>query len=204
MNKLSEFLSKLFTKYYYWKNKTFVNVEYLYIATNTGCFFKFPAIKSSWAQKNYKVSDDKLICPNREPNDYFEPIKDNNIYDPRCRHFYYTSLTSVDKISFTEPYKFSGGKWMNDICVRTELNEGKAPDILICMVINYYDFDIFRDKIDQYKEKETTEVMILHYKNDLMVIYDSLYFMTEFECHGNDPNCVLINFFNVYYKSILD
>ena len=93
---------------------------------------------------------------------------------------------------------------MNDICVRTELNEGKAPDILICMVINYYDFDIFRDKIDQYKEKETTEVMILHYKNDLMVIYDSLYFMTEFECHGNDPNCVPINFFNVYYKSILD
>ena len=93
---------------------------------------------------------------------------------------------------------------MNDICVRTELNEGKAPDILICMVINYYDFDIFRDKIDQYKEKETTEVMILHYKNDLMIIHDSLYFMTEFECHGNDPNCVPINFFNVYYKSILD
>ena len=87
-NKLSEFLLKLFTKYYYWKNKTFVNVEYLYIATYTGCFFKFPAIKSSWAQKNFKVSDVKLICPNREPNDYFEPIKDNNIYSPRCRHFY--------------------------------------------------------------------------------------------------------------------
>ena len=204
-NKLSEFLAKLFTKYYNWKNKTYVNVEYLYIATDKGCFFKFPAIRSSWAQQGYKVSDDKFICPNREEsNNYFDPIKNPNIYDPRCRHFYYISLTSKDKISFTEPYKFSGGKWMNDICVRTELKEGKAPDFLICMVINYYDFDIFRDKIEQYKEKESTEIMILHYKNNLSVIYDSLHFMTEFECHGDDSTCVPINFFNVYYKSILD
>ena len=203
-NKLSEFLAKLFTKYYNWKNKTYVNVEYLYIATDKGCFFKFPAIRSSWAQTNYIVSDDTLICSTRDLNKYFQPIPDTNIYDPRCRHFYYISLNSKDKISFTEPYKFSGGKWMNDICVRTELKEGKAPDFLICMVINYYDFDIFRDKIEQHKEKETTEVMILHYKNDLRVIYDSLHFMTEYECHGDDSNCIPINFFNVYYKSILD
>ena len=91
------------------------------MALKSGCFFKFPAIKSNWAQQNYKVEDDKLICPNREENNYFKPINDNETYDPRCRHFYYTSLNSTDKITFTSPYKFSIDKYMNDIYIRTEL-----------------------------------------------------------------------------------
>lgn len=47
------------------------------------------------------------------------------------------------------------------------------------MVINYYDFDAFRDKIDEYKK--LGEIMLLHYKNtydvnskNLNVLYDSL------------------------------
>ena len=52
---------------------------------------------------------------------------------------------------------------MNDIYIRTEHKEGKATDVVLCMVINYYDFDAFRDKIDRYKE--LIEIMLLHYKN---------------------------------------
>ena len=59
---------------------------------DSGYIFKFPAIKSNWAQQDYIVDNDELICPNREPNQYFNPIKESIIYDPRCRHFYYTSL----------------------------------------------------------------------------------------------------------------
>ena len=165
-NKVSEFLAKLFTKYFNWKNKTYVNIEYLYMALNTGSFFKFPAIKSSWAQANYTPDDDKRICPNRTSNSPFNfaPIQNESIYDPRCRPFYYSSLNSSDKITFTAPYKFSGGKYMSDICIRTELKNYSAPDAVLCMVINYYDLDVFRDKIDVFKE--LTEIMLLHYKND--------------------------------------
>ena len=59
-------------------------------------------------------------------------------YDPRCRHFYYTSLNSTFKITFIAPYKFSGDKYMNDIYIRTEHKEGKTQDVVLCMVINYY------------------------------------------------------------------
>ena len=54
-------------------------------------------------------------------------------------------------------------KYMNDIYIRTELKEGKAQDVVLCMVINYYDLDTFIDKIDEYKE--LIEIMLLHYKN---------------------------------------
>ena len=208
-NKLSEFLAKLFTKYFNWKNKTYVNIEYLYMALESGCFFKFPAIKSNWAQPDYIVEDDPLICPDRSPNQYFVPIENGSIYDPRCRHFYYSSLNSTDKITFTAPYKFSGGKYMSDICIRTELKDGKAPDVVLCMVINCYDLDVFRDKIDEYKE--LTEIMLLHYKNtyninskNLNILYDSSYFISEFNSHIENSDIIPINFFDVYYKKILD
>ena len=237
-NKLSEFLAKLFTKYFNWKNKTYVNIEYLYMVLNTGCFFKFPAIKSNWAQENYTPEDDIRICPNRTSDSPFNftPIQNESIYDPRCRPFYYSSLISSDKITFTSPYKFSGGKYMSDICIRTELKNDSAPDAVLCMVINYYDLDVFREKIDEFKE--LTEIMLLHYKNDssqvsqnlnmlykndsndtsqnldendsnntlqnLNVIYDSSYFISEFNSHMEINNSIPINFFNVYYKSILD
>ena len=206
-DKLSEFLAKLFNKYFNWKNKTYVNVEYLYIATNTGCFYKFPAIKSGWAQVNYTVKDIELCANRSNPNPYFTPFNDPTKYDPRCRPFYYSSIISEDKISFTTPYQFSSGNWLNDICIRTDLINGTAPEIVLCMVINYYDLDVFRDKIDEYKE--LTELMLIHHHYDneskkLNVIYDSSYFISEMKCHQNDSKCVPINFFDVYYKSILD
>ena len=212
-DKLSEFLSKLFNKYFNWKNKTYVNVEYLYITLKSGCFYKFPAIKSSWAQSDYnaKDADDKIICPsrNKSNNEYFDPIQNENKYDPRCRPFYKESIFSDDKISFTKPYYFTSGNWLSDICIRTELsNSGKkAPEIVLCMVINYFDLDIFRDEINEYKE--TTEIMIAHNRQEsknlnLNILYDSSFFISEFKCHTKDPNCIPINFFNVYYKSILD
>ena len=135
-DKLSEFLAKLFNKYFNWKNKTYVNVEYLYIATNTGCFYKFPAIKSGWAQVNYTVKDIELCANRSNPNPYFTPFNDPTKYDPRCRPFYYSSIISEDKISFTTPYQFSSGNWLNDICIRTDLINGTAPEIVLCMVIN--------------------------------------------------------------------
>ena len=101
---------------------------------DSGYIFKFPAIKSNKAQQDYIVDNDELICPNQ----YFNPIKESTIYDPRCRHFYYTSLNSTFKITFIAPYKFSGDKYMNDIYIRTEHKEGKAQDVVLCMVINYF------------------------------------------------------------------
>ena len=178
---------------------------------NTGCFFKFPAIKSNWAQENYTPEDDIRICPNRTSDSPFNftPIQNENIYDPRCRPFYYSSLISSNKITFTSPYKFSGGKYMSDICIRTELKNDSAPDAVLCMVINYYDLDVFRDKIDEFKE--LTEIMLLHYKNtydinskNLNIIYDSSYFISEFKTHIENNDTIPINFFDVYYKKILD
>ena len=212
-DKLSEFLGKLFEKYFSWKNKTYVNVEYLYMTLNTGCFYKFPAIKSGWAQDNYTIEDDPLICTNTEQegrkSNFFNDPLPKDIYDPRCRPFYYSSIKSTDKISFTAPYKFSNGKWLSDICIRTD-KKGAIPDEVLCMVINYFDLDVFRDETEEYKE--LTEVMILHYKNlneaslykNLNVLYDSSYFISEFNCYADDTNCVPINFFDVYYKNIID
>ena len=72
--------------------------------------------------------------------------------------------------------------------IRTELKEGKAPDAVLYMVINYYDLDTFIDKIGEYKE--LIEIMLLHYKNtydvnskDLNILYDSSYFISEFKTH---------------------
>ena len=216
LDKLSQFLSKLFKKYFSWKNKTYVNVEYLYIAFDSGCFYKFPAIKSGWAQDNYIPEDDPSICPHRgiNGNEFFIPFENESIYDPRCRPFYYTSIISEDKITFTAPYKFSSGKWLSDICIRTEITgENKLPEVVLCMVINYFDFDVFRDENEEYKE--LTEVMIMHYKNiyesdykNLNILYDSSYFISEFNCYYDydiyNESCVPINFFDVYYKYVLD
>ena len=52
-------------------------------------------------------------------------------------------------LTFIAPYKFSGDKYMNDIYIRTELKEGKTPDAVLYMVINYYDLDTFIDKIGE-------------------------------------------------------
>ena len=213
LDKLSQFLGKLFKKYFSWKNKTYVNVEYLYITFDSGCFYKFPATKSSWAQDNYIPEDDPSICVNRSANEKFNftPFENESIYDPRCRPFYYESIISGDKITFTAPYKFSSGKWLSDICIRTDINnDTKLPEVVLCMVINYFDFDVFRDENEEYKE--LTEFMILYYKNisgddykNLNVLYDSSYFISEFNCRDVDnQSCIPINFFDVYYKSVLD
>ena len=97
---------------------------------------------------------------------------------------------------------------MNDIYIRTEHKEGKAPDVVLCMVINYYDFDAFRDKIDRYKE--LIEIMLLHYKNiydvnskNLNILYNSSYFISEFKTHIENNDTIPINFFDSHHKKIL-
>ena len=211
LQKLSDFLEKLFNKYYNWKNKKYVDIEYLYLTLKSGCFFKFPSLKSGWAQPDYITDDDKTICPNRSNNEYFQPFQNESKYDPRCRTFYSMSVKSDDKITFTKPYKFTNGKWGSDICIRTEKydEKPKAPDIVLCMVINYFDFDVFREQNE--KDQDETEIMILHYKKtsnesyqNLNILYDSYYFISELSCYQDDNNCSPINFFNVYYKSILE
>ena len=218
-SKLSEFLKKLFAKHFSWKNKKYVDLEYLYITLKSGCFFKFPSIKSEFADSNYIPVDDKTICADRKKNEYFTPFENETIYDPRCRFFYSTSINSDTKISFTKPYLFTNGKWLGDICIRTELNNGeeKAPDVVLCMVINYYDYEVFREvkiasdtktELEQYNE-----IMIMHYKNSnnsenyskFNVVYDSQYIITELKCNDiSDTDCSPINFFDVYYKPVLD
>ena len=213
LQKLSEFLKKLFEKHFKWKNKKYVDIEYLYLALKNGCFFKFPSIKSGWAQPNYIPNDDKSICPNRSKNEFFTPFSDSTKYDPRCRTFYSISVKSEDKITFTKPYKFTNGKWGSDICIRTELYEGdedKAPDVVLCMVINFFDFDLYREPNEENKDE--TELMIMHYKpisdknyDNLNILYDSYYFISELKCHqGDNKTCSPINFFDVYYKSVLE
>lgn len=211
--KLTEFLRKLFEKHFKWKFKKYVDIEYLYLTLNTGCFFKFPSFRSDWAYNYTSDNDDKRICPDRDINDTFIPFQDNEAYDPRCRTFYHSSINSTDKISFTNPYKFTNGKWFSDICVRTEIGENMAvPEIVLCIVINYFDFDVFREPKEDNKDE--TEIMVLHYKEssnlthkNLNIIYDSYYFVSELTCLQNDVDddeCSPINFFDVYYKSILD
>lgn len=212
LQKLSEFLAKLFEKYFKWKNKKYVDIEYLYLTLKNGCFFKFPSIKSGWAQPDYIPNDDISICPNRSSNsnEFFIPFENEEKYDPRCRTFYSVSVNSKDKITFTKPYKFTNGKWGSDICVRTELHNDenyKAPDYVLCMVINYFDFDVFREPKEESKDE--TELMVLHYKlmsednyDNLNILYDSYHFISELSCLKG--TCTPISFFDVYYKSILE
>lgn len=211
--KLTEFLRKLFEKHFKWKFKKYVDIEYLYLTLNTGCFFKFPSFRSDWAYNYTSDNDDKRICPDRAINDTFIPFQDGDAYDPRCRTFYHSSINSTDKITFTNPYKFTNGKWLSDICVRTEMEGNMTiPDIVLCIVINYFDFDVFREPKEE--DKDETELMVLHYKQssnlthkNLNIIYDSYYFVSELTCLQNDVDddeCSPINFFDVYYKSILD
>ena len=108
-------------------------------------------------------------------------------------------MNSTFKITFITPYKFSGDKYMNDIYIRIEIKEGKAQ-VVLCMVINYYDCDAFRDKIDRYKE--LIEIMLLHYKNtydvnskNLNILYNSSYFISEFKTHIENNDTIPINFF---------
>ena len=76
------------------------------------------------------------------------------------------------------------------------------------MVINYYDFDAFRDKIDGYKE--LIEIMLLHNKNiynvnakNLNILYNSSYFISEFKTHIENNDTIPINFFDAHHKKIL-
>ena len=78
LQKLSDFLEKLFEKYYKWKEKKYVDIEYFYITLKNGCFFKFPSLKSGWAQPDYQPNDDETICQNREDNKFFSPYKNKN------------------------------------------------------------------------------------------------------------------------------
>ena len=78
------------------------------------------------------------------------------------------------------------------------------------MVINFFDFDLYREPKEENKDE--TELMIMHYKpisdknyDNINILYDSYYFISELKCHqGDNKNCSPINFFDVYYKSILD
>ena len=220
-NKLNDFLKKLFKKYYKWKTNKYVDIEYVYLTLNDGCLFKFPALKSGWSDPDNAIEDYDKICPDRNKNDYFEPFRES-IYDPRCRPYYYISVSSKDKISFEPPYKNTNGKWNSEVCVRTELYEdneeeeesgGKAPDVVLCMVVNYFDFDVFREPKDESRNRDETEIMLMHYKEigedyqNLNILYDTNYFISELTSYEDcqDKNkCSPINFFNVYYKPILD
>ena len=78
----------------------------------------------------------------------------------------------------------------------------------MCIVINYYDFNAFTDKIDRYKE--LIEIMLLHYKNtydvnskNLNILYDSSYFISEFKTHIENNDTIPINFFDTHHKKIL-
>ena len=122
-------------------------------------------------------------------------------------------MNSTFKITFIAPYKFSGDKYMNDIYIRTELKEGKAPDAVLYMVINYYDLDTFIDKIGEYKE--LIEIMLLHYKNtydvnskNLNILYNSSYFISEFKTHIENNDTITtrkysLNYFLIHLINIL-
>ena len=207
---LQPLLKKLLQKYYSWKDKIYVNVEYIHITFSTGLFLKYPYYPSNYLsgfKNTYNTNCEYLTSP------------DQDYYDPRCREFYIRVVE--DKITFTKPYKFPNGLYGTDICVKSNKNIKYKIDsntetdffFVVCYSINFYDYSIFkRLKTENFQNSET-EYFITYINenvNELKVVYNSNQFLASLNCsvennnNYNNYDCEPVDFLNVFFKKELD
>lgn len=197
ISKTEVIIKKLFTKYYGWKNKIYIPINYLYFTFDPGMFYWFPRIYSSYF--NGTKNDDTVSDGN-------ESWK----YGPIWR--YYQFKNSNDKIKITEPYyQFETGVYENDICFKNETEINKP--IIFCMAFNFNDYYIFQNKVKKIMNLLETVQYIGYYdktvSQNLKIVYNTKFMPHEVKCVDNlindkDYNCEPVNFFDIYYKKELD
>lgn len=197
--KTEAILKKLFMKYFGWKNKIYIPINYLYFAFSTGLFYKYPRLYSSYFDR---TDYDNTVCSGAESG---------GRYDPRCRPFYTQSQNSNDKITITEPYRFATGEYGNDICFKKK--DGSNTPIVFCMAFNFNDYYIFQNTIKKTMNLLETTHYIGYYdksgSKNLKIVYNTKYMPQEVKCVDNlindkEYNCEPVNFFDIYFKKELD
>ena len=198
-------LKKLIKKYYSWKDKIYVNLEYIHITYSTGLFLKYPFYPYDYSKgfKNtYNNNCQYLNSPNVDS------------YEPRCREFFLR--VEEEKITFTKPYKFPNGLYGTDICIKSNKVFKYTKDsitndfyFVVCYSINFYDYSVFkRLKIENLLNSET-EYFITYISesvNELKVVYNSNTFLSSLKCNIENSNydCEPVDFLNVFFKKELN
>ena len=205
---LQPLLKKLLNKYYSWKDKIYVTVDYIHITFSTGLFLKYPYYPSNYLS-GFKNSHYKNC-------QYLDPL-DQDKYEPRCREFYIKAIE--EKITFTKPYKFPNGFYGTDICVKSNKNfnykfESNTPTnffFVVCYSITFYDYSIFKRLKTENLQNSETEYFITYIDenvNELKVVYNSNKFLSSLNCSvgniDNNYNCEPVDFLNVFFKKELD
>ena len=199
-------ITNLFTKYFQWKDKIYVNTEFVYLSfTKTGFFYKYPLVYSNSAYGNFSATS----C--------FDDERKIEGYDPRCRPFFTKAENSNLRITITAPYKFQSGIYGNDICIKSKTiqNYYKTYDFeyLLCYAFNFYDYYIFKSQISQILSKTDTQIYLVYVERGegtdikIKVVFNSEYYPNELTCvESSDKNysCEPIDFFNVLFKRTLN
>lgn len=201
-------ITNLFKKYFQWKDKIYVNVEFIYLSfSSTGFFYKYPLVYSNSAYAEYESA----ACLDGKKN--ITKIKG---YDPRCRPFFIKANNSSLRITITEPYKFQSGIYGNDICIKSKkenINDYYDFEYLLCYAFSFYDYYIFKSQISQILNKTETQIYLVYVEKEkdkiikIKVVFNSEYYPNELTCveaASEKYSCEPIDFFNVLYKKILD
>ena len=195
-------LKKLLEKYFSWKNKIYISIEYIHITFNNGLFLKYPFFNDTnfgfCESRNNKNIDDKDYY-NITNCDFFIKLKE-------------------EKIIFTKPYKFPNGFFGTDICIKSNkkflnlLNENELY-FVVCYTINFYDYSLFK-RIKMETLNSETEYFITYINetlNNSKVVYNSNQYLPSLNCsiendkeNFNYYNCEELDFFNVFFKKELD
>ena len=56
---MNDFLKEIFEKYYSYKNKIYVNIDYIHITCHNGIFYKYP--QSYTQQNNHFMKKNKIL-----------------------------------------------------------------------------------------------------------------------------------------------
>lgn len=208
-----QIITKQFQKYFDWKNKIYVNVEFIYFTfSDNGFFYKYPLVYSNSAF-------DKTTDNNAYKNNITNLIEHG--YEPRSRPFFTSAKANKNSmITITAPYKFQSGTYGNDICIKS-LSSTKAAnpesfEYLLCYAFNFYDYYIFKSQISNILQSTSTQIYLLYIDKetrpfDLKVVFNSEYYPTDLSCNVEPDSvkypgyyCEPINYFDVLNKEKLD
>ena len=211
-----QIITKQFKKYFDWKNKIYVNVEFIYFTfSKNGFFYKYPLVYSKSAFDTETNNNECLNVPNKEDTGY----------EPRCRPFFTSAKSNTNSlITITAPYKFQSGTYGNDICIKSHSNTTSTTpettpetfEYLLCYAFNFYDYYIFKSQISNILLSTSTQIYLLYIDKttspfDLKVVFNSEYYPTDLSCNVEPDsvkypnyNCEPINYFDVLNKEKLD
>lgn len=176
----------IFIKYLTWSRTFNPNINYVFIATETGFFMKYPMFYNSYMNTGWKDIERKDINCKRSID----------VYDARCRDFY-KQIFSVDniykKIVYLSPYLSATGVINSELCLKLgsvgyqSINNtiGKTT---VCSSYNFDDINLIIDLSEEINIQE--KIMLLYYneninnKNKISTFYCSSLNVEDFKSIG--------------------